>query len=116
MLIFSHVRELPTATSIPQEVIGVVEGIVTILDREYGAGRDPLEDDGGYAVVLHGEDDISVLADIGLDVESLCPEYTDIIKTSIGIVYIHAVVLCNNEFSVHILCEKSKASLNLLDC
>ena len=53
MVKISHVRELPSITNIPQEVIGVVEGIVSILDRVYGADRDPLNDDGGYVVILH---------------------------------------------------------------
>jgi hypothetical protein len=116
MFKISHVREVPTITGLPSEVIGVVEGIVSILDRVYGADRDPLNDDGGYAVILEPQDDLSVLEDVDLDVESLQPEHTDIIKTSIGIEYIHALILCNNEFSIHILCEKDKASINLLDC
>ena len=116
MFKISHVRELPSITGVPAEVVKVVEGVVSILDRVYGPERDPLEDDGGYVVVLHGKDDISVLADLGLEVGELCPEYTDIIKTSIGVEYIHAVILCNNEFSLHILMPKEKAPVNLLDC
>ena len=116
MFKISHVRELSSITGIPAEVVGVVEGIVSILDRVYGPERDPLKDDGGYAVILHGEDDLSVLADLGLEVDELCPEYTDIIKTSIGVEYIHALILCNNEFSVHILMPKANAPENLLDC
>lgn len=115
MFKISHVYEIQQVSGIPKEVTAIAESIVTILDREYGADRDPLNDDGGYVVILEPHDDISVFNDIGLNVDRLCPEYTDFIKTSIGIDYIHALVLCNNEFSIHILCEKDKAPANLLD-
>jgi hypothetical protein len=114
----SHLTDIPNITnltSIPDEVKAIACEIVTVLDREYGTNRDPLNDDGGYAVVLEPQDDISILADLGLDIENLYPEYTDAIQTSAGVDYCHALILCNNEFGVHILCEKSKASLSLLD-
>jgi len=118
----SHVRELEALTatsSMPNEVIEAAKTVLTVLDNEYGADRDPLNDDGGYVVVLEPHDDVSVL--IGLDelgeyVFSISPEYTDIIQTSAGVEYIHALILCNNEFSIHIFMTKSNAPVNLLDC
>jgi hypothetical protein len=115
MFKISHVSEICTIKDVPQEVIDVAEGVVAILDREYGVDRDPLLHDGGYCVLLSPSDDISVFKELDLDIEDLCPEHTDIIKTADGIIYIHAVILCNNEFSIHILMPRDKASPNLLE-
>ena len=114
MFKISHVHEVPKITGIPQEVIDVAESIVDTLDRVYGADRDPLLHDGGYVVVLEPEDDLSVLEEIELEVDRLCPEYTDYIRTSAGVEYFHSLILFNNEFSCHIIGETSKASVNLL--
>ena len=115
MFKISHVNEVPTIVGVPQEVIDVAEGVVSILDKVYGADRDSFNDDGGYAVILSPDDDLSVLKEIDLDVGNLFPEHTDYIQTSIDIEYIHATMLFNNEFSCHILMPKCNAPVNLLD-
>lgn len=103
----AHVYELKQITDMPVEVVEAVNSIVTILDREYGAERDPLKSDGGYVVILTLQDDISALKDIGLDAERLCPEQTDIIETASGGMYINSLVLFNNEFAINIIMENN---------
>ena len=108
-----HIHEIPTIVGIPKEVVAVAKNIITALDNVYGADRQPNED-GGIVVILESHDNISILSELGLNVETICPECSDVIKTSGGIDFVNILVLCNNEYSISILCEKRQASVNLL--
>lgn len=110
----SHVRELTELKDMPAEIISKVESIVKILDDNYGTERS-LNSDGGIAIIIEPQDKISVLNEIGINIEKLCPEYTEIIRAN-DIDYIHSMILFSNEYSCHIFCEKSKATANLIDC
>lgn len=52
MIEIAHLKEKENLMNVPKEVQEFIEGIVEILDTEYGADRNKYEDDGGYVVVI----------------------------------------------------------------
>ncbi|GFZ30779.1 hypothetical protein CSC2_13050 [Clostridium zeae] len=51
MIEVSYLREYGKVKSLPMEVQETIQGILQILDTEYGADRNKYEDDGGYVLV-----------------------------------------------------------------
>ena len=109
-----HLSEAEKINDIPVEVVDFVKEILKTLDAHYGSTRSWF-DDGGYVCLFQPNDNIYVIDDTGLDVKRLIPEHTDLIETAASIDYIHAMILTNNEHSLHIIMEKDKATPNLLN-
>ena len=50
MIELTHLKEINKADRLPKEVQENIEGILSILDEEYGADRDKYKDNGGYVI------------------------------------------------------------------
>ena len=57
MIELRHLKEKNKADRLPKEVQENIEGILSILDEEYGADRDQYKDNGGYVIVVEDESD-----------------------------------------------------------
>lgn len=55
----SYLREKEILKTIPQEVQETIEGILQILDSQYGDDRNKYEDAGSYVVVVEKIEDFN---------------------------------------------------------
>lgn len=97
MIKIAHVRELESINKLPAPVINVVEDVVTILDNEYGEGRDVDKDFGGYSLIIENESDLVQLQEHRIDIEAAVFEYIDEILCDDGQVFVSALVLLGSD-------------------
>lgn len=116
MIKVAHLTELERIKVLPKEVIKVIEGIVVILDKEYGEDRDA-EEDGGYVLLVESTDDFEKVKDVlYLDLyEDAVPEFVDKIICSNGEVYTNSLILCNNDFGISIIMPLGITPDNLIE-
>lgn len=50
MIEITYSREQDTLKDLPHDVQKVIQGILQVLDKEYGASRNKYEDNGGYVI------------------------------------------------------------------
>lgn len=111
----AYLSEMEQVKSLPEEVQKIIEGILQVLDSEYGADRE-YEDDGGYIVVVEKEEDFQVIKDkIYIDCDSIIPEYTDKVISNSGKNYTNSLILCNNDYSISIIIPEELTPQNLKD-
>jgi hypothetical protein len=103
----AHAREAALLDGIlPKEVAQAVAEIAAVLDSEYGADRDPDSDLGGYILVLESREELAILRDLHIDVDTVVPEYTDKIavsSVSSGSAYTHTLLLLGSDFTVSLV-------------
>ena len=87
--------------------------IVTILDYEYGAGRDVNNGDGGFVLVVENIQDIQHVYQRCKNLDFNQCEVVDVFNGSSGR-YINAFFLSNNEFGINVLMPIDIAPLELL--
>lgn len=117
MIEAAHVREIAVLKKTwPQGVQKTIEGILEILDIEYGADRNKYEDDGGYVVVLEREEDIKELEGKAyIDCNEVIAEYVDKIVCSSGEVYTNSLIICNNDYAISLIIPLELTPQNLRD-
>lgn len=87
--------------------IATVEGVVRILDSEYGEDRDVNEGDGGYVLIIESADELIQLKDIYIDIDEVIPEFADVIKVKDGEDYTSTLILLNNDFRISLIMPMS---------
>lgn len=116
MIEITYLREIEKVKVLPIEVQELIKGILEILDSEYGADRDKYSDDGGYVVVVESIEDFKeIQKKTNIDVNDVIVEYVDKIICTNGKVYIHSLVLCNNDYSISLLIPFEILPENLLN-
>ncbi len=73
----SYLREYEKVKVLPKEVQETIQGILQILDTEYGAERNKYEDDGGYVLVVEEDKDFEEIKN------KTYIDCTDVIATSV---------------------------------
>lgn len=112
----AYLSEIEKVKSLPKEVQKVIEGILQVLDSEYGADRDKYEDDGGYIVFVEKEEDFQIIKDkIYIDCDSVIPEYVDKIVCSNNKTYTNSLILCNNDYAISLIIPMELLPQNLKD-
>ena len=91
-------NQLLEVNNIPSEVIESIKATIDILNENYGANRDIESDLGGYVVIAENIVDIEILKQEKL--QSLIPEYTDIIECSEGVNWTSSLFLLSSDFSI----------------
>ncbi|MDU4325726.1 MAG: hypothetical protein E7I48_10135, partial [Clostridium celatum] len=76
-------NQLLEVNNIPSETIESIKVTIDILNENYGVDRNIESDLGGYVVIAENIVDIEILKQEKL--QSLIPEYTDIIECSEGV-------------------------------
>ena len=100
--------------NIPQEVIGTVEQLVEILDKEYGLGRDVDSDDGGYLLLLLPDsdtDDTDILYHRLLEVYGLrygTVETESVICIYDGLEWYMELYLTTNNYGITVIYPKQE--------
>lgn len=116
MIELIHLKERSKADKLPKEVQENIEGILTILDEEYGENRDQYKDDGGYVIVIEDELDFQIVQQkTHIDVDDVIVEYVDKIECSNGKVYTSSLVLCNNDYSISLIIPFQIMPINLIN-
>jgi hypothetical protein len=75
--------------------------ITSKLDEEYGAGRDVDNEDGGFVLIAENIQDVSLIDQRYVRLNSNGQEVVDIVKCKTG-AYINALFLSNNEFGINV--------------
>ncbi|AOT72795.1 hypothetical protein [Geosporobacter ferrireducens] len=114
MIKIAHVKETE-GLNLPQEVVGVIEYIATVLDNEYGEDRDVDGGDGGYILVIEYKDEFEKLKDIYIDMDDVIAEYVDLIKVTDGEDYTNSLIILNNEFAISLIMPVAITPKRLLD-
>ncbi|CAI3565517.1 hypothetical protein [Clostridium neonatale] len=116
MIELAHLKEISKADRLPKEVQENIEGILSILDEEYGADRDQYKDNGGYVIVVEDESDFPIIKEKAhIDVDNVIVEYVDKIECSNEKVYTSSLALCNNDYSVSLVIPFEITPKNILN-
>lgn len=116
MIEIAHSRENGILKNMRHEVQEVIDGILEILDTEYGADRNKYEDDGGYVVVVEKEEDFKELEDKAyIDCDEVIAEYVDKIVCSNGEIYTNSLIICNNDYTISLIIPLKLTPQNLKD-
>ena len=91
-------NQLLEVNNIPSEVIESIKVTIDILNENYGEDRDIESNLGGYVVIAENIVDIEILKQEKL--QSLIPEYTDIIECSEGVNWTSSLFLLSSDFSI----------------
>lgn len=90
--------QLLEVNNIPSEVIESIKVTIDVLNENYGVDRNIESDLGGYVVIAENIVDIEILKQEKL--QSLIPEYTDIIECSEGVNWTSSLFLLSSDFSI----------------
>ena len=91
-------NQLLEVNNMPIEVIESIKVTIDILNENYGVDRNIESDLGGYVVIAENIVDIEILKQEKL--QSLIPEYTDIIECSEGVNWTSSLFLLSSDFSI----------------
>ena len=91
-------NQLLEVNNIPSETIESIKVTIDILNENYGVDRNIESDLGGYVVIAENIVDIEILKQGKL--QSLIPEYTDIIECSEGVNWTSSLFLLSSDFSI----------------
>ena len=116
MIELTHLKEISKVDRLPKEVQENIEGILSILDEEYGDNRDQYKDNGGYVIVVEDESDFQIIKEKAhIDVDDVIVEYVDEIECSNEKIYTSSLALCNNDYSVSLVIPFEITPKNILN-
>ncbi|MBU3221091.1 hypothetical protein [Clostridium algidicarnis] len=98
MIETAYLTEKQVLKIIPQEVHETTQGILQILDSEYGSQRNKYEDAGGYVIVVERKEELKEIKDkIYFDCDDVMAEYIDKKVCCNGETYTSSLVVCSND-------------------
>ncbi|MBU3190159.1 hypothetical protein K9O30_13705 [Clostridium bowmanii] len=116
MIEIAYLKEMDKLKDMPQEVQEKIQGILKILDSEYGADRRKYEDNGGYIIVVERKEDFKEIKDkTYINIDDAITEYTDKIVCSNGEVYTNSLILSNNDYAILLLIPMELTPQNLIN-
>ena len=115
MIKITHVKELNLLADVPLEVVNVARNAVTILDEAYGEDRDSANGYGGCVFVIDSKDDFEQLRDLRVDLDTVMPEYVDIVECANGQALTSTLILLGSEFGVVLIMPLILLPANLKD-
>lgn len=100
MICIGKVKELDKVKHLPMNVVKKIDGLVQVLDNEYGSERDVDRDLGGFIAVLEQVADIKQLKGNDLDIEAEMPEWVDEVGVEGNIVWLIALFILSDDYSI----------------
>ena len=104
-------NQLLEVNNIPSEVIESIKVTIDILNENYGVDRNIESDLGGYVVIAENILDIEILKQEKL--QSLIPEYTDIIESSEGVNWTSSLFLISSDYAIVVVTTEELSKLLL---
>ena len=104
-------NQLLEVNNIPSEVIESIKVTIDILNENYGVDRNIESDLGGYVVIAENILDIEILKQEKL--QSLIPEYTDIIECSEGVNWTSSLFLISSDYAIVVVTTEELSKLLL---
>ena len=102
MIKIGKVKEIEKVSHLPEAIIKVVKGDITILDECYGSNRDANKDLGGYVVVVETEEDIEGLEKENLKIYTEIAEYVDNLNVG-GEEWVKVLFILSSDFSIVVM-------------
>ena len=102
-------NQLLEVNNIPSETIESIKVTIDILNENYGVDRNIESDLGGYVVIAENIVDIEILKQEKL--QSLIPEYTDIIECSEGVNWTYSLFLLSSDYAIVVVCTEELSKL-----
>lgn len=116
MIEVSYLREQEKLKFLPKEVQEIIQGMLQILDTEYGTDRNKYEDDGGYIIAVERKEDFEKIKDkTYIDCNDIIAEYVDKIVCSNGEIFTNSLILCNNDYAISLIIPIELTPQNLKD-
>lgn len=116
MIEVSHLREKEKVNILPQEVQETIQGILEVLDTEYGAERNKYEDNGGYVIVVERKEDFKEIKyKTYIDCNDVIAEYVDQIICRNGESFTNSLILCNSDYSIILIIPMKLTPQNLIN-
>lgn len=116
MIEVSYLREQEKLKFLPKEVQEIIQGMLQILDTEYGTDRNKYEDDGGYIIAVERKEDFEEIKDkTYIDCNDIIAEYVDKIVCSNGDIFTNSLILCNNDYAISLIIPIELTPQNLKD-
>ena len=104
-------NQLLEVNNIPSETIESIKVTIDILNENYGVDRNIESDLGGYVVIAENILDIEILKQEKL--QSLIPEYTDIIECSEGVNWTSSLFLISSDYAIVVVTTEELSKLLL---
>ncbi len=98
-----------SSLSLPIEVKDRITKIIKIFEEYYD--RTIYHDEGGFVLLLENIADFKKLEEYHLYVESVIPEYAEVIKSKDKQTYVETLILLNSDFSIVIIMTKEMLRL-----
>lgn len=116
MIEIAYSREKDKLKAMSQEVQDTIQGIVQILDAEYGADRKQYEDNGGYVIVVEVKADFEKIKEkTYIDCNEIIAEYVDKIVCSNGKVLTNSLIICNSDYTISLVIPMELTPQNLIN-
>lgn len=116
MIEIANLKEKDKIKTMPKEVQEIIEGILQILDAEYGSSRDKYEEDGGFVIVVDKKEDFEEIKNkTYINCNEVIAEYVDKIVCSNGEIYTNSLLLCNNDYAISLIIPLDLIPQNLKD-
>lgn len=114
MIEIAFLKEKEKIKLLPAEVKETIEGILEVINSEYGEKRDKYGDNGGYIVAIEKKEDFKELRNkIYIDCETVVPEYVDRVICNNGEVYVNALIICNSDYTISLIIPLELTPQNL---
>ena len=104
-------NQLLEVNNIPSEAIESIKVTIDVLNENYGVDRNIESDLGGYVVIAENILDMEILKQEKL--QSLIPEYTDIIECSEGVNWTSSLFLISSDYAIVVVTTEELSKLLL---
>ncbi|MGG7178342.1 hypothetical protein ACQPU1_12145 [Clostridium paraputrificum] len=116
MIEVSYLSEKERLKVLPQKVQETIQGILQILDTEYGADRNKYEDNGGYIIVVENKEDFQeIKKKTYIDCDDVIVEFVDKILCSNSEIFTNSLILCNNDYAISLMIPMGLTPQNLIN-
>lgn len=116
MIEIAYLRESEKLNGMPREVQETIQGILRILDTEYGAERKQYEDNGGYVIVVESKEDLEKVKEkTYIDCNNTIAEYVDKIECNNGKVLTNSLIMCNSDYTISLIIPMELTPQNIIN-
>lgn len=102
-------KDCPAFGTLSSSVQSTIQETLTILDQQYGEGRDPYKDLGGYVVLLTSVNDVKAFNQFNTCLDDGTFEYVDLADG-----YLECLYLAGTDYHIFLILPAPIAPLNVI--